>query len=173
MFATTKPPFKLVGAYRFSLPITLAPGAQVANAVVTANTQGDTAVAFPLASTIDFPYHPSIGGQSVATKITSVVALPLTGPTSQLAWESQNLGVSDAYQIVLYQVTGTTLQPIREYTIASGPLTFDTQLIQAGTSYAFRIRALRGMPNAKLGGFDTWNETQEMTQIWTQAFQRQ
>ena len=171
-FATTFPPFKLVGSFTFSYSLTLATGTQIVVAFTTASASGLEATQFQLPYTITFPNKPTVGGTSVALDQTNVVSVPLAGGTSQLAWTSVNKRDADAYQITLYQVTGTP-QPIREYMIAGGPLTFDTQLIQANTSYAFRIRALRGMPEAKTGRFDTWNETQEVAQVWTQAFKRQ
>lgn len=171
-FAMPLNSYRLIGSTAVSV-LTYIGSVAIENYIVSAATQAFSSTAFTLDYDIGLPQTLTVAGSPVGlTSATASIALPTTGKV-ELAWElvATTDTLVDAYQITLYSLSGATKAPVREYLTTTRPLSFDASLIQTGT-YAFRIRALRGVPNAKSGAFDTWNEAQQIVQVWTSAFKR-
>ncbi|HEY5947357.1 MAG TPA: hypothetical protein VIV40_17755 [Kofleriaceae bacterium] len=84
----------------------------------------------------------------------SVIVSPTSG-VQKLRWEAESGFKADDYVVTLYELTATSLAPVRIYHVLSPEVKVDGNLLAAGHHYAFAITARSGFPGAATGDFGT------------------
>ncbi len=92
-----------------------------------------------------------------------------------LGFETATNLVVDYFEVTLYRLAGTTLEPVRTYVgpdPAKPTIHFDPSLLLPDTAYVFAVRTYRGRPGARTGEFQTVQGPQAVATIFSATFKR-
>lgn len=89
--------------------------------------------------------------------------------------ESKTSHVFDYFEVTLYRLAATALEPVRTY-VGPDPtklsIRFEPKLMLPNEDYVFAIRTYRGRPNARNGDFQPVQAPQAVATIFTRTFKR-
>jgi hypothetical protein len=95
------------------------------------------------------------------------VAVATAGPL-QLSFTLA--GRDDFTEVTLHQLDGTTLRPVRRYTVFGTTVEIDPGVFTPGATHVFEIRTFTGRPGAVLGDFRIATLPQAMVTMFTRTF---
>jgi hypothetical protein len=103
-------------------------------------------------------------------------AIPNTPADLTFDFEDAPSADVDYYEITLYRLAGTALQPVRVYVGATeakkGSIHFDPAIMMPNEEYVFAIRTIRGRPEARAYNFLPVTMPQVIATVFTKTFHR-
>jgi len=161
-----------VGRYTSSRTITGTSIALVHGYVAAATS---TTLDYALSPVATLPYPPyTLGDTDLG--LEDHVALPAgTAPLaltfgSIAAQGDDAVDTSDYYEVVLHQVQGAGITPVRTFRVPGRSVSIDRGLLTAGSEYVFELRSFAGAPQAQLTDFTTYTLPQSQGVMYTRTF---
>ena len=96
--------------------------------------------------------------------------LTLTFGMVPVQGDDDTLDTSDYYEVVLHQVTATTITPVRTFRVPGRTVSIDRGLLTAGDEYVFELRSFAGAPQAKVADYTTYTVPQSQGTMFTRTF---
>jgi hypothetical protein len=94
-----------------------------------------------------------LGQTSLASEQSDGAPVPASSGRVALTFETEAGYSADDFVITLYEITGTTLAPVRVYHVIQPSVSIDGNLLVAGHSYVFGITARTGFGGADRGDY--------------------
>jgi hypothetical protein len=113
---------------------------------ITNSFTGTLAFPAPLATNVML-------GSTNLSGATDAVPLPASSGVLMLHFVPEATRTADDYVVTLYELTGSSLAPLRVYHVLTADVKVDANLLVSGHHYAFGITARNGLPDAVRGDY--------------------
>jgi len=161
-------PFEMLALHQLTVARTV-PGGPTLEGGLSAVAPVTDAGSFVLDFAVAIPTPPFLlGDRELST--TDQLPLPAGMGPVVLTFGVEVGKQASYYDVVLHRVAGSSAIAERVYTVAEPTVTIDRAVFAAGTEYVLEIRAYQGAPEAAVGDFTSYLQTQSSAVAWTHTF---
>jgi hypothetical protein len=164
-----------LAAYAFLANDRVVSGVRLRSSLATITLKDGSSDDYLLDYPIKIAIKPKLGGADLDLGPDNQ-AIPNTPADLTFDFEDAPSSDVDYYEITLYRLAGTALQPVRVYVGATeakkGSIHFDPAIMMPNEEYVFAIRTIRGRPEARAYNFLPVTLPQAIATVFTKTFHR-